>query len=340
MINYWKQFAESATAFANSPFKLAYFRLTAAYAVIVIVIFSIFGIATFFGFGASVNTIKRDCRANHDGATCLTSEQCYGALKDGIGTTVVPLGVEVFLLTTGLAYLFASKTLKPIQDSMWTRKRFTADAAHDLRTPLSIMKMNLELMGINSNPTKEEMNELVISNLEEVDRMTRIIEDLMTISSIDNIKSNMPFSKIDLLAVAESAIREIKPAADRKSITLVSALEPATMNGNRNALERMILNLLRNAVEYTPEKGKIELSVSVNDKIILTVADNGAGIDSKDLPHVFERFYKGEIARKKKIKGSGLGLAIVKEIVNKHKGSARIESVLNRGTKVIVEFPR
>lgn len=259
----------------------------------------------------------------------------------------VVLAAYVFLL------FLERGAVRRIEELLEKQRRFIADASHELKTPLSIMKATAEvaLMGTEKecqNPACGEIKQTVKSSLEEIDRMSRIIRRLISISYIENQAHNhgiiKSYSKINLEGILSAMLsRSEKIAAEKKIKIIRSKIDHATIWGNQTGLEEVVLNLINNAINYTPEGGLI--FVSLEDKspklIELKVKDTGIGIADKDLPLVFNPFYRTEAARNflRKRGSSGLGLTIVKEILKKHGADIEIKSAIGRGTTVWVRFP-
>lgn len=247
-------------------------------------------------------------------------------------------------LTAVPAYVLAGVSLRPLTRAMERQKRFMASISHELRTPLSIMRTTNEAALLGGNQlTSDELAEVVTSNLGELDRMSRIIEFLLHFSSFENRLSRLRLSTIDLVYVAKKAAGEMKPLAEKKNITLaVSGPPAATVHGNAAAIEEMILHVLRNAIAYTPEAGSVDIHVRKTlGSCTLSIEDSGVGIFPRDLPNIFEAFYRGASPDKSSEaeQGIGLGLAIAKEIAHFHGATIVTKSVVREGTTMTVHFP-
>ncbi|KKT28627.1 MAG: ATPase/histidine kinase/DNA gyrase B/HSP90 domain protein [Candidatus Yanofskybacteria bacterium GW2011_GWA1_44_21] len=242
-------------------------------------------------------------------------------------------------------YMFSAETLAPIRQIVRAQKRFIADSSHELRTPLSIIKINTDVALLEGKDltTKEAVRTLE-SNLEEVDRMSKLIENLLKLSYYDAKPVEVPFSKIDLSKIVKDIVEKTNNIALTKNIRLsMSRAEPAPIWGNPTAIEQLAINLIRNAITYTPEGGRINVSVSNRNfgYCQLDVRDTGVGISEKDLPHIFNPFYKAEGGDGIRSKSSsGLGLTIVKKIAERHKAIIDVESAMDSGTVFHVRFPK
>ncbi len=246
-----------------------------------------------------------------------------------------------------LAFILARWTLQPIRHVMEMQHRFIADAAHELRTPLTNMKTTIEvsLLGVGYTIDKE-FKKVLEENLEEVDRMSDIINNLLRLAHADTKAIPIPMQKIDLRGVVKECLKIATRFAEKKQVTFkLSCAEEekeALVLGYKTGLEEIVLNLIRNAIAYTPPGGEVEICLSskrVFGVIELSVHDTGVGISQKDLPHIFEPFYRVDASRVRADgAGSGLGLAIVREIVRQHNGQIFVKSALGKGTTMFVQF--
>lgn len=218
--------------------------------------------------------------------------------------------------------------------------RFSADVSHELRTPLTILRGELETAAQYESLAPELMD-LIGSALEETERLRTITEQLLAISRLDAGEVPMQMTRLDLGQLATSTAEQMRLLAEEKSITFgFDSGAGVEVVGDPSRLQQLVVNLLDNAIRYTGEGGHISVSATRRgDWAILAVADNGAGIPSEDLPHVFERFYRADKARTRYSGGSGLGLSIVKAICTAHRGEIEISSTEGIGTRVTVLLP-
>ncbi|MDP3963815.1 MAG: HAMP domain-containing sensor histidine kinase [bacterium] len=339
MKNLLKQFGASGTASRSDLFAVARYKLT-IYAIIAVALFLI-AFPLLFNYRHDQLLIEHVVENYHDPAT---QEQLISEAKALRSKAEMEMQVAALLIMSVTAYIASGFVLKPIRQTMWARKRFTADAAHDMRTPLAIMKTELELALREKTPEPDMLVKTLRSNLEEVDRMTSMIEDLLALTRYDNVRyaSQMPKNPVDIRRVVERVAGSMQQRALKKNVHIsLRRHEVGTLLGDESAIERMVANVISNAITYTPSGGSITVDVERTEKrIIIRVADTGIGISAEDLPHIFERFYKAEKPTSyAHIKGSGLGLAIVKEIIEKHGGIAHIDSMLGAGTTVTLTMP-
>jgi heavy metal sensor kinase len=218
--------------------------------------------------------------------------------------------------------------------------RFSADASHELRTPLTILQLELEGIAQSHrlNPT---LTDQIGSALEETDRMSHIVENLLAISRLDAGEVKMDKSRLDLGDLTASTADQMRLLAEEKVISFRSTVERGVwVEGDRSRLQQVVVNLIANAIKYTQEGGEVEVSVRRDgDTAVLEVADNGVGISPLALPHVFERFYRADKARSRSSGGAGLGLAIVKAICTAHGAEINVSSQEGRGSCFTVELP-
>jgi signal transduction histidine kinase len=254
----------------------------------------------------------------------------------------VVLWVTVTLIL--FAYALASITLLPIRRAMEKQKRFIANVSHELRTPLAVMKTTSEvaLDGLDAM-SREELVDILKSNLEEVNRMSRITKFFLDFAGLENGPSSLTLTRVDLVQITKSAADLMSKIASKKQIvfTFVHATPTSVIWGNAIALEEMILNLLKNAVHYTPFGGSILVSISKRTygAVVLSIEDTGVGIAPQDLANIFEPFHRGKNAVTKRGESNvGLGLAIVREIVRFHHASISAKSEVGEGTTVAVRF--
>ena len=264
--------------------------------------------------------------------------------KRAEGITSTNLSERLPVIRTGDELERLSKSLnrmiERLDNAFQHINRFSADASHELRTPLTILQLELE--GIAQNHRRDvSLGEQIGSALEETHRMSRIVESLLTISRLDAGEVKMDKSHLDLGELAASTAGEMKLLAEEKSISVrIQAGLGVEVAGDRVRLQQVVVNLIDNSIKYTPTGGTIEVRVGrEGNNAVLEVSDNGLGIPSHDLPHVFERFYRADKARSRASGGAGLGLSIVKAICSAHHGDIQVSSQEGKGSTFRVELP-
>lgn len=217
--------------------------------------------------------------------------------------------------------------------------RFSADVSHELRTPLAIVRGELEGI-MRQRQLPRDVVESVGSTLEEVERLTKIIDQLLIISRLDAGETLLR-EKVDLGSLVVSTVEQMRLLADEKSIRIAEKIEPSIhVTGDPLRLRQAVVNLLDNAIKYTPENGRIEVSVARAGPVAqIGMSDTGIGISAESLPHIFERFYRTDKARNRNSGGAGLGLSIVKAICSAHGGEVKVRSAEGRGSRFELELP-
>ncbi|HEY6226180.1 MAG TPA: HAMP domain-containing sensor histidine kinase, partial [Verrucomicrobiae bacterium] len=236
--------------------------------------------------------------------------------------------------------LALNRMIGRIQEALDQNRRFVADASHELRTPLAILRGELENV-VTHNHLSSNTRETLGSNLEEVDRLGKIVEGLFALSRLDAGEAQSGSIVLNLAKLAITTTEQMCLLAEDKEITLVSTSEtPVFVRGDSSRLKQVIVNLVDNAVKYTPNGGRVEVKVYAADgKAVLEVKDNGIGIPKEDLPHVFKRFYRVDKVRSREFGGAGLGLSIVQSICAAHDGSVEAISDGRQGSSFIVRLP-
>jgi len=221
------------------------------------------------------------------------------------------------------------------------RKEFVANVSHELRTPLTSIKSYTETL-LDGEYKNDEIAEKFLSVINsEADRMTRLVKDLLQLSSLDNNKMHWNKKNVSLTEIVKTCVNKMSIDAKNKEQSLEFFVEedPGGVYADRDRIEQVVINLISNAIKYTHVKGIITVSVGVKDGMaFIKVADTGIGISQEDLKRVFERFYRVDKARSREMGGTGLGLAIAKEIIEAHGGTISISSELGVGTVVVISL--
>jgi heavy metal sensor kinase len=233
-----------------------------------------------------------------------------------------------------------NRMLTRLEESYQQTKRFSADASHELRTPLAIIRGELEALA-RSYGTDTEMRDALGSILEEVDRMAKIVENLLALARLDAGEGKSEWATVDFSELASSTAEQMCLLAVDKGVAIrCETPEPVKVAGDRSRLKQVIVNLLDNAIKFTPSGGVIQIITRETEGFsVLEVADNGVGIPADALPRVFDRFYRADKARSHGQGGAGIGLSIVKSIVLVHGGEVRVEPNQPAGSRFIVQLP-
>ncbi|MGN7939115.1 ATP-binding protein [Virgibacillus sp. 6R] len=257
------------------------------------------------------------------------------------------LAVIAFIFS-GIAFslsrIMSKRAMVPIKQAFARQQEFVADASHELRTPLSVMLSSIELLEMEEQTEQDkEMAVKTIHNLkEEVKRMTGLVSNLLTLARSDSAQQNVTMEAFDLYQVAKQTIHTFEAHAHTKNITLqLKSPNPLQIIGNIELLTQLLYILIDNAIKYSEYKGTVTLAISKEgNQLLLTVTDNGVGIEEKHIPHLFKRFYRVDKARTRQEGGYGLGLSIAKWIVDTHNGTINVQSKLHEGSTFIVNLPQ
>ena len=225
-----------------------------------------------------------------------------------------------------------------------SRREFVANVSHELRTPLTNIKSYAETIVSAGDDLPRELHDNFMGVIiNEADRMTRIVQDLLTLSKIDYGKMEMNISRFSFAKAISNVYEAAKLNAEQNhhhKISFHCEDDIPDVMGDRERIEQVVMNIVSNAIKYTPDGGKIEIYAGSSGKsVFVRVTDNGIGIPEKDLPRLFERFYRVDKARSRESGGTGLGLSIAREILSQHKGEIKIDSVYGEGTDVRITLP-
>lgn len=229
-----------------------------------------------------------------------------------------------------------------LADSVERIRQFSGDASHELRTPLAILKGETEV-ALRWAKDPEELRITLASNLEEIDRMGRIIDDLLNLAKSDAGELKLTVTEFSLSDMLQDLYLSGSTLGEAKQIQVTLQLQverEITIRGDQLQLHRMLLNLLSNSIKYTPNGGQVDISLRIdNGHAMIAFRDSGIGIDARHLPHIFDRFYRVDESRNRSIGGTGLGLAIVKAIAEAHRGRVEVVSTPGVGSTFTVTLP-
>ena len=234
-----------------------------------------------------------------------------------------------------------NRMIERLEESFSQINRFSADASHELRTPLTVLQGELESIARSGQSLPADVRDTIGSALEETQRLAKIVENLLAISRLEAGEALKQPERLDIAELARSTADQMRLLAEEKHIFLhCDGAALVEVNADPVRLKQVVVNLLDNAIKYTPEGGTIEISVTQqNAHAVLDVADTGIGISSSDLPYIFDRFYRADKARSRQMGGTGLGLSIVRSICVAHGGQVTVDSTEGKGSVFHVEIP-
>jgi heavy metal sensor kinase len=240
----------------------------------------------------------------------------------------------------GLATLI-NAMLERLEGAFEQQTRFTADASHELRTPLSVILTQVEL-ALSRPREGASYRETLEACGRAARRMKSLVDDLLLLARADSGKLELRVQPVDLGHIAEACVALLEPLAKKRGVRVRLEISPLPIDGDPERLGQVLTNLLSNAIQYNHEGGEVAVTVRGDDDLgsaIVIVEDTGVGISESDLPRVFDRFYRVDVARSRESGGSGLGLAICRSIVEAHGGVITVESVAGRGSRFTVAIP-
>ena len=237
----------------------------------------------------------------------------------------------------GQLVLTFNQTLERLESIFTSQQRFLADVSHELRTPLTVIKGNVDLM--RRMKTLDE--EILVSIDQESNRLTRLVGDLLLLAQAETGKLPLQQECLELDSLLFEVLQEMHIFANGKVNIRLTEIDQIQILGDRDRLKQVLINLISNAIQYTPKDGNVYLSLAKADKKArVIIRDTGPGIPAEDLPHIFERFYRTEKSRtRSKTSGFGLGLSIVYWIVHNHSGTIDVDSAAGEGTTFTIILP-
>jgi heavy metal sensor kinase len=300
-----------------------------AYLLYVLLVIWLYGViiavfASWFTLGQTLEPLK---------SIVETAENINRA--DDLSRRIPQLGLEQDEI--GSLVLTFNQTLERLEALFTSQQRFLADVSHELRTPLTVIKGNVDLM----RRMKQFDDESLTSIDQEAGRLTRLVGGLLMLAQAESGKLPLNFKPVELDILITEVFQEMRIIAGNKVRVHLNEIDQMQVNGDRDRLKQVLINLVANAIQYTPQNGDVFLSLAkVGDQARIICRDTGPGIPSEDLPHIFERFYRAEKSRTRgKSTGFGLGLSITQWIVEHHGGRIEVESKEAQGTTFAIWLP-
>ncbi len=258
-----------------------------------------------------------------------------------IGTLIL-INSAILLIVGGLSFFLAGKTLIPIKIMIEEQNRFISDSSHELRTPLTSLKLAMEVALRSKKFTLKEAKSLIEENISEVDRLKLLSDRLLYLASGIKANSQSQSEKISLKKVVDSSIKNVLTLAKVKKVKIKNSIKKDRQTiGSREKIEELFGIILENAIKYSESRGSITINMATRKQFAaISIKDEGIGIDKKDLPHIFDRFFRGDLARSRGNRnGFGLGLSIATKIAKDHSGSISVVSSKGGGTTFTVYLP-
>ncbi len=256
-------------------------------------------------------------------------------------TSLGMINLMILLVAGGLSYFLAGHTLRPIQTMVEEQNQFISDASHELRTPIATLKAETEGRLLEKSFSPTSTRKLLNSNLEEINRLQTLTDRLLAVSQIHQDSNNHHFqpTAISLKKVIQTSLHHLEPLIKKHQLSIELKLSEAKISGDVHRLTEVFTILIDNAIKYSPASSTLIISMKTQaNQVIVTLKDQGIGIASQDLPHIFERFYRADKSRSQ-TKGFGLGLSIAKAIVDLHHGSITAQSQPGNGSIFTLTFP-
>lgn len=260
--------------------------------------------------------------------------------KQRILLMLLAANAGILVITGGLGYFLAGRTLAPIKEMLDEQNRFITDASHELKTPLTALRSEFEVAMLDEEKLQlKEAKHLIKSGFEEIVNLQILAENLLELTQQQKKIGGLKTEEVSLLETVEAAIKKVIPLAKKKHIVINNQVDDFILEGEAQSLTELFVILLDNAIKYSDKNSEVSLTSKKTDHHIeVAVKDTGIGIDEKDIPHIFDRFYRADKSRSK-TKGYGLGLSIAKKIIEEYKGIIMVHSTLSKGTVFTVQLP-
>lgn len=327
-------------------FQKARIKLTVWYLLIIMLISIVFSLVIYSEINRELGRFERSqaLRLRREQELMLPAplpREFHDLDVQAIATARMRLTLALILINAGIfciagfsGYFLAGRTLRPIKEMVDDQNRFITDASHELRTPLTSLKTSIEVSLRNKNITLDEAKKLIESNLEDVEYLRVLSDGLIRLAQYQKPNGNIIFENISVREIVSIALDKMKTIAIAHKIKINSKIEKIEIEGDKKSLVELLVILLDNAIKYSRKNSQVLIIANKTDgKVTIAVSDEGIGIDDKDLPHIFDRFYRAEKSRSKKdVAGYGLGLSIAKKIVEIHKGLIAVKSEKDKGT--------
>lgn len=265
----------------------------------------------------------------------------YVTAKNRIINRLLITNLIIIFAGGALSYYLARRTLKPIEDAHESLERFTADASHELRTPIAVMQSEIEVALMDPKLNLAKSKAILNSNLEELAKLTALSEGLLRLAQLDN--DGIQIEKVNMNDVVAAAVDRVNAVATKRGTSIKATVpDKLTVQADHMSLTEALVILLDNAVKYSPDKSEVVVRVTKQPKegVKIEVIDKGIGMLPTDIPHIFDRFYRSDVARSKQDRdGYGIGLAIAKQVIDAHHGKISVTSKPDKGSTFTIQLP-
>ena len=270
----------------------------------------------------------------------IIDQQLIYESRDRLLASLIILNILVLACAGIAGYFLAGRTLNPIKRALEDQARFIGDASHELKTPLTALRSEIEVYLRSKDHKISEADEILKSNLEEVVRLQSLSNNLMELTTLGKVNQKLHFEKLSLMNILQEAIKNVTPMANAKDIKILLKPTKSSIYANAKSISQLFTVLVDNAIKYSHNNSKVTVSTNVTGGVAsIKIADQGIGIAQSELEHIFDRFYRVDKSRSSfDVPGYGLGLAIAKEIVTLHSGAISVKSN-SKGSVFTVELP-
>ncbi len=339
MENASKPSGEKGIASFNALFTTSRVTLTLAYTSLACILLFLSG-----GITNSLLRLRLDTRfirpTTNEALPLPPSEENLRAFREDIHFVILLVNITLLIFAGGLSYVIAGITFSPIEQAYEKQRDFVRNAAHELKTPLTILRLQIENAQSSEDPQRTSP---LKKSLEEIDRMRNLIAHLLHLASLDDHFAQDDI-KTSLFSVITTTRERLLPLAKEHGVTLAEITFPQELISfevPQTTLSHILTNIIHNGISYTPEGGRVTCLVTHDDTwVMVRIEDTGVGISQEDIPRIGERFFRVEKSRNRSRGGSGLGVAFAKEALERLGGRLSIESTQGKGTTVTLKIPR
>lgn len=327
-------------------------KLTAWYLLIIMVISGLFSIAFYRSSTRELQRIIIRLKADHQQQesglpftiplprprNLPSLEELQDLQRRSLITLVIVNGV-ILVLAGGAGYFLAGRTLKPIKKMIDEQNDFISNASHELRTPLTTLSVEMETSLLEKHISDQKARKLIKSNLEEITSLKALANNLLRLTQVHTLNGQNTTSNFSVHEIITNAYKKVAVLANQKHITISIDATDGIVEGNASEITEALVIILDNAIKYSHSNKTIKIvTEKSNHQVSIHVFDEGIGISARDLPHIFERFYRADKSRSQ-AEGFGLGLSIAKNIIEQHDGTISVTSTVKKGTTFTITLP-